>query len=321
MDDVTAYFIVFDRSGFLPGTLSVSAYGRVCQLFYWEIVMNLLKVGKVSLMLLGVLAVLGTVTVAQAVPISFSGSYDGSYYPYSATPPTGQSTWLQGSATLAPIPNNDNGTASAGVANFNDLATDDRMCAYRLMGSGTFSSDQANDEYVYSARLKLYSDGLVAGATTLPVVAFGFRDEWSGGTDNGKVVLLGIYNSSVDDDDKAGVYFVNKWIHAIPSQNINHVNYFDNQWHTYQVEKYLSEGIAKLDVSIDGNLLYTTNYSQLENAYYNTSGFGYFGGTSYTNRVTVDYFQYGAAVPEPSTLALLASGLIGLLAYAWRKRK
>ncbi len=26
-------------------------------------------------------------------------------------------------------------------------------------------------------------------------------------------------------------------------------------------------------------------------------------------------------IPEPSTLALLASGLIGLLAYAWRKRK
>ncbi len=27
------------------------------------------------------------------------------------------------------------------------------------------------------------------------------------------------------------------------------------------------------------------------------------------------------AVPEPSTLALLAAGLAGLLAYAWRKRR
>jgi hypothetical protein len=29
----------------------------------------------------------------------------------------------------------------------------------------------------------------------------------------------------------------------------------------------------------------------------------------------------GSPVPEPSTIALLATGLIGLLAYAWRKRK
>ena len=29
----------------------------------------------------------------------------------------------------------------------------------------------------------------------------------------------------------------------------------------------------------------------------------------------------GASVPEPGTLVLLAAGLIGLLAYGWRKRK
>ena len=28
-----------------------------------------------------------------------------------------------------------------------------------------------------------------------------------------------------------------------------------------------------------------------------------------------------AATPEPGTLTLLAAGLVGLLAYAWRKRK
>jgi hypothetical protein len=30
---------------------------------------------------------------------------------------------------------------------------------------------------------------------------------------------------------------------------------------------------------------------------------------------------YTTAIPEPGTLALLAAGLIGLLCYAWRKRK
>ncbi len=36
----------------------------------------------------------------------------------------------------------------------------------------------------------------------------------------------------------------------------------------------------------------------------------------------IDNFQIsGTAIPEPSTLMLCATGLIGLLAYAWRKRK
>ena len=42
------------------------------------------------------------------------------------------------------------------------------------------------------------------------------------------------------------------------------------------------------------------------------------------NTVLSNYNQSAgvtAAVPEPSTLLLAAAGLVGLLAYAWRKRK
>jgi hypothetical protein len=41
------------------------------------------------------------------------------------------------------------------------------------------------------------------------------------------------------------------------------------------------------------------------------------GGDVYPSSVVIN----GAPTPEPSTLALLGSGLFGLLAYAWRKRK
>jgi hypothetical protein len=43
----------------------------------------------------------------------------------------------------------------------------------------------------------------------------------------------------------------------------------------------------------------------------------------YANKVTGQYDQPQppAPTPEPSTMVLLASGLFGLLAYAWRKRK
>ena len=42
-----------------------------------------------------------------------------------------------------------------------------------------------------------------------------------------------------------------------------------------------------------------------------------YGSNGTSNRA----FLITAIVPEPSTLLLAATGLVGLLAYAWRKRK
>jgi hypothetical protein len=50
-------------------------------------------------------------------------------------------------------------------------------------------------------------------------------------------------------------------------------------------------------------------------------GMGFAMGGGYgNNSFTMDYFAVGA-IPEPSTSIILLTGLIGLLAYAWRKRR
>ncbi len=42
---------------------------------------------------------------------------------------------------------------------------------------------------------------------------------------------------------------------------------------------------------------------------------------NYALKGSYDNVKLSTVIPEPSTLALLAAGLVGLLAYAWRKRK
>lgn len=51
----------------------------------------------------------------------------------------------------------------------------------------------------------------------------------------------------------------------------------------------------------------------------NIDEFAFYGTALSQERVNAHYAA--AQIPEPSTLALLATGLLGLLAYAWRKRK
>ena len=70
-----------------------------------------------------------------------------------------------------------------------------------------------------------------------------------------------------------------------------------------------------------------SNTGSTEGWDFNRFGYGDISGSGSTLGGTVyyDYIRIAAGayapVPEPSTFAMLAAGLVGLLAYAWRKRK
>jgi hypothetical protein len=87
-------------------------------------------------------------------------------------------------------------------------------------------------------------------------------------------------------------------------------------------------GDANSDGSVDGSDLNTvlSNYGTTSGANWATGDFNGDGSVDGSDLNTV-LSNYGtsshatAAVPEPSTLLLAAAGLVGLLAYAWRKRR
>ncbi len=44
-------------------------------------------------------------------------------------------------------------------------------------------------------------------------------------------------------------------------------------------------------------------------------------GTEFANTGLVTEFDYGNPVPEPGTMALMATGLVGMAGAGWRRRK
>jgi hypothetical protein len=90
----------------------------------------------------------------------------------------------------------------------------------------------------------------------------------------------------------------------------------------------------RLRLWFDPDLTAVTSSSQLSTAAVDSSASNFLGDswssvsvTGYTSYGYLDNLRFGTfsevavATPEPGTIVLLGSGLIGLLAYAWRKRK
>ena len=71
---------------------------------------------------------------------------------------------------------------------------------------------------------------------------------------------------------------------------------------------------------IDNQGAGTSSFTSVAISGYGTNGVGALGTFS-TSFVGNDCMLNWAPVPEPGTLALLAAGLLGMIAYAWRKRK
>jgi len=294
------------------------------------------QVRHLLVLAVGALVVVSTAAGVQAEYIGFSASFDGSYDPYSSTPPPGQSTWLQKGVSVNPVVGYDYNTPAEGITSFLDVVSDSRFNVTQsneiATDVGRFSTNQASDEYIYEIRMKIYTDQIApntssAGAANL---SFGFRDEYGGGTDYGKVVMLSWnyanrkytspYPATFGFGDFGTAVGPSNGIPVVVSQTKSDA-YFDNQWHTYRVEKYIDNGdnLTKIKLFVDGVQIGSSIlYSNLPDSTGKGEGVGLFGATVAKTIIAVDYFKI---IPEPSSLVLLTGGLIGLLCYAWRKRR
>ncbi len=158
-------------------------------------------------------------------------------------------------------------------------------------------NDNSGDDDLIEMTLAIRQEGNVTGS-----IALSLRDV------NGAGISQIMYGN-----DASGTV---KWYNGNPTDPNRWTNFTataaPDAWHTLVIRH--QNGTSAWSISIDGSDFEAFSWSGASNGNWSKIWTG-------ANGDGYEIASYDAVVPEPSTLALLATGLIGLLCYAWRKRK
>lgn len=160
------------------------------------------------------------------------------------------------------------------------------------------------------------SDNLVYADTTASTVRFDLTSCWP---DNlGGNALMGQYAAVADSLGASSATFTLSGL--APSSVYNLYLYGKQGWSTATTFTVGTESQSTSSGAFDGTFTTGRDYVRFANVAADATG-------TITGTMTAAAI-YGAinglqlqSVPEPSTIVLAAAGLIGLLAYAWRRRK
>ncbi|MEN8255280.1 MAG: sialidase family protein [Verrucomicrobiota bacterium] len=217
-------------------------------------------------------------------PVDDRFRYDGTYEPDSATPPSGNSTWLVYTAgALNIVPN----SPAPGESAFNDHDTENRMAMTHSYTTAGFNADPADYEWSYTFGMELETKP----SDDTYLMLFGVRSEGAG---NGKAVML-----AFDSGGRLG--FANAGGTGIQFSDLGGggTDYDDETTHRFRVEKRDDGTAMEINTYVDGTLVDARAYSSFPDDNYFSDGFGLWSSTPGTQHVIVDEVQFGL---RPATI-------------------